>query len=138
LLRSEAGKVSVTIAPSKGSIQVSCCNLNGRFVVAAHVCLHTCYVECRTIGAYASKERPRVSSLKQPLNMSAYEEIIRKAALSDSAVAYIGDYLPDIPLMRCADLAGTGDAVPEVKAAHTTLGKRSLATVQSAKPLNSF
>jgi len=56
--------------------------------------------------------------MKQPLKMPAYEEILRKAGLSDSAVAYIGDDLPDIPLMRRAGLAvAVGDAVSEVKEA---------------------
>jgi len=60
--------------------------------------------------------------MKQPLKMAAYEEILCNAGLSDSAVAYIGDDLPDIPLMRRAGLAiAVGDAVPEVKeAAHYT------------------
>ena len=60
--------------------------------------------------------------MKQPLKMPAYEEILRKAGVTDSAVAYIGDDLPDIPLMRRAGLAiAVGDAVPEVKkAAHFT------------------
>lgn len=60
--------------------------------------------------------------MKQPLKMPAYEEILQKAGVADSAVAYIGDDLPDIPLMRRAGLAvAVGDAVPEVKkAAHYT------------------
>jgi 3-deoxy-D-manno-octulosonate 8-phosphate phosphatase (KDO 8-P phosphatase) len=60
--------------------------------------------------------------MKQPLKMPAYEEILRKAGVADSAVAYIGDDLPDIPLMRRAGLAiAVGNAVPEVKeAAHYT------------------
>jgi 3-deoxy-D-manno-octulosonate 8-phosphate phosphatase (KDO 8-P phosphatase) len=60
--------------------------------------------------------------MKQPLKMPAYEEILRKAGVSDSAVAYIGDDLPDIPLLRRAGLAvAVGDAVPEVKeVAHYT------------------
>lgn len=60
--------------------------------------------------------------MKQPLKMPAYEEILRNAGLSDSAVAFIGDDLPDIPLMRRAGLSiAVGDAVPEVKeAAHYT------------------
>ena len=60
--------------------------------------------------------------MKQPLKMPAYEEIVRKAGVSDSVVAYIGDDLPDIPLMRRAGLAiAVGNAVPEVKqAAHYT------------------
>jgi 3-deoxy-D-manno-octulosonate 8-phosphate phosphatase (KDO 8-P phosphatase) len=60
--------------------------------------------------------------MKQPVKMPAYEEILRKAGVSDSAVAYIGDDLPDIPILRRAGLAvAVGDAVPEVKkASHYT------------------
>jgi 3-deoxy-D-manno-octulosonate 8-phosphate phosphatase (KDO 8-P phosphatase) len=60
--------------------------------------------------------------MKQPLKMPAYEEILGKAGVHDSAVAFIGDDLPDIPLMRRTGLAvAVGDAVPEVKkAAHYT------------------
>lgn len=56
--------------------------------------------------------------MKQPLKMPAYEEILRKAEASDGEVAFVGDDLPDIPLLRRAGLAvAVGDAVPEVKAA---------------------
>ncbi len=60
--------------------------------------------------------------MKQPLKMPAYEEILQKAGVLDSAVAYIGDDLPDIPLMQRVGLAvAVGDAVAEVKkAAHYT------------------
>src|SRR5579871_4314904 len=60
--------------------------------------------------------------MKQPLKMPAYEEILQKAGAADSAVAYVGDDLPDIPLMQRVGLAvAVGDAVPEVKkAAHYT------------------
>jgi 3-deoxy-D-manno-octulosonate 8-phosphate phosphatase (KDO 8-P phosphatase) len=60
--------------------------------------------------------------MKQPVKMPAYEEILRKTGMPDSAVAYIGDDLPDIPIMRRAGLAvAVGDAVPETKdAAHYT------------------
>ena len=60
--------------------------------------------------------------MKQPLKMPAYEDILRVTGASDSEVAYVGDDLPDIPLMRRAGLAvAVGDAVPEVKkAAHYT------------------
>ena len=60
--------------------------------------------------------------MKQPLKMSAYEEILHKAGVTDSAVAFVGDDLPDLPLLRRAGLAiAVGDAVPEVKkAAHYT------------------
>jgi 3-deoxy-D-manno-octulosonate 8-phosphate phosphatase (KDO 8-P phosphatase) len=54
--------------------------------------------------------------MKQPMKMPAYQEILRKAGVSDCAVAYIGDDLPDIPLMRRAGLAvAVGNAVSEVK-----------------------
>ena len=58
--------------------------------------------------------------MKQPLKMPAYEEILRNAGVPDSSVAYVGDDLPDLPLMHRAGLAvAVGDAVPEVKkAAH--------------------
>ena len=60
--------------------------------------------------------------MKQALKMSAYEEILKKAGVPDSVVAYVGDDLPDLPLLRRAGLAvAVGDAVPEVKqAAHYT------------------
>src|ERR1700692_235592 len=60
--------------------------------------------------------------MKQPLKMPAYEEILRKAGVSDFAVAYVGDDLPDIPLLRRVGLAvAVSDAVPEVKkSAHYT------------------
>jgi 3-deoxy-D-manno-octulosonate 8-phosphate phosphatase (KDO 8-P phosphatase) len=60
--------------------------------------------------------------MKRALKMPAYEEILKKAGVSDFAVAYVGDDLPDIPLMRRVGLAvAVGDAVPEVKeVAHYT------------------
>jgi 3-deoxy-D-manno-octulosonate 8-phosphate phosphatase (KDO 8-P phosphatase) len=60
--------------------------------------------------------------MKQPTKIPAYQEILRKAGVPDSAVAYVGDDLPDIPVMRRVGLAiAVGDAVPEVKkAAHFT------------------
>ncbi len=60
--------------------------------------------------------------MKQPTKIPAYEEILRKAGVPESAVAYVGDDLPDIPVMRRVGLAvAVGDAVPEVKkAAHFT------------------
>jgi 3-deoxy-D-manno-octulosonate 8-phosphate phosphatase (KDO 8-P phosphatase) len=60
--------------------------------------------------------------MKRALKMPAYEEILGKAGVSDAVVAYVGDDLPDLPLMRRVGLAvAVGDAVPEVKkAAHYT------------------
>lgn len=60
--------------------------------------------------------------MKQALKTPAYEEILRKTGVRESAVAYVGDDLPDLPIMRRVGLAiAVGDAVPEVKrAAHYT------------------
>ena len=64
--------------------------------------------------------------MKQAVKMLAYEDILQKADVSDSAIAFIGDDLPDIPLMRRVGLAvAVGDAAPEVKrAAHYTTNAR--------------
>ena len=58
--------------------------------------------------------------MKQAMKIPAYEEVLRKAGVPDSAVAYVGDDLPDLTVMRRVGLAvAVGDAVPEVKkAAH--------------------
>jgi 3-deoxy-D-manno-octulosonate 8-phosphate phosphatase (KDO 8-P phosphatase) len=53
---------------------------------------------------------------KQPHKIAAYEEILQKTGVTESEVAYLGDDLPDIPVMRRVGLAvAVGDAVPEVK-----------------------
>ncbi len=57
---------------------------------------------------------------KQPTKTAAYEEILKKTGAPESAVAYLGDDLPDLPIMRRVGLAvAVGDAAQEVKlAAH--------------------
>ncbi len=57
---------------------------------------------------------------KQPQKIPAYEEILAKAGVPESAVAYLGDDLPDLTVMRRVGLAvAVGDAVADVKnAAH--------------------
>jgi 3-deoxy-D-manno-octulosonate 8-phosphate phosphatase (KDO 8-P phosphatase) len=57
---------------------------------------------------------------KQPHKVAAYEDILKKTGAPESAVAYLGDDLPDLTVMRRVGLAvAVGDAVPEVKrAAH--------------------
>jgi 3-deoxy-D-manno-octulosonate 8-phosphate phosphatase (KDO 8-P phosphatase) len=57
---------------------------------------------------------------KQPTKIPALEEILIKTGVPESAVAFVGDDLPDLPVMRRVGLAiAVGDAVLEVKrAAH--------------------
>ncbi len=48
--------------------------------------------------------------------LPAYLQILRQAGLEDAQVAYIGDDLPDLPVLRRAGLAiAVNNAVPEVK-----------------------
>ena len=56
----------------------------------------------------------------QPKKVQAYEDIIERAGVSDQEVAYVGDDLPDLPLLGRAGLAvAVADAVLEVRrAAH--------------------
>ena len=54
--------------------------------------------------------------MKIALKMPAYEEILAKAGVQDAEVAFVGDDLPDIPLLKRAGLAvAVGDAVADVK-----------------------
>jgi len=61
---------------------------------------------------------------KQPHKIAAFEEVLVKAGVPASAVAFLGDDLPDIPVMKLAGLAvAVGNAAPEVKeiAHYTTI-----------------
>ena len=54
--------------------------------------------------------------MKIALKMPAYEEILAKAGLKDAEVAYVGDDLPDIPILKRVGLAvAVGNAVADVK-----------------------
>lgn len=55
---------------------------------------------------------------KQPTKIPAYEEILKRAGVTDSAVAYLGDDLPDLPVMQRVGLAlAVADALAEVRGA---------------------
>jgi 3-deoxy-D-manno-octulosonate 8-phosphate phosphatase (KDO 8-P phosphatase) len=74
--------------------------------------------ESAALRRRAEEMRMEFIYMKQALKMPAYEEILRKAGAADATVAYVGDDLPDIPIMRRVGLAvAVGDAVREVKAA---------------------
>ena len=57
---------------------------------------------------------------KQPRKVPAYEEILEKTGVPEARVAFLGDDLPDLPVMQRVGLAvAVGDAALEVKlAAH--------------------
>jgi 3-deoxy-D-manno-octulosonate 8-phosphate phosphatase (KDO 8-P phosphatase) len=73
----------------------------------------------------AVSQRARESEIEfvfqgRATKLGAYEEILRATGASDREVAYVGDDLPDIPLLQRAGLAvAVANAAPEVKrAAH--------------------
>jgi 3-deoxy-D-manno-octulosonate 8-phosphate phosphatase (KDO 8-P phosphatase) len=58
--------------------------------------------------------------------LPAYEEILRTAGVGDSEVAYIGDDLPDLPILQRVGLAiAVANAVPEVRRAVHHVTRRS-------------
>jgi 3-deoxy-D-manno-octulosonate 8-phosphate phosphatase (KDO 8-P phosphatase) len=60
---------------------------------------------------------------KQPHKIAAYEDILRKTGVGEPEVAFLGDDLPDMTVMRRVGLAvAVGNAAIEVKriAHHTT------------------
>ena len=91
-------------------------------------------------SAAPTKMKMEFIYMKQPMKMPAYEKILQKAGVSDSAVAYIGDDLPDIPLMHRSDLAiAVGLCAPRSKRGCALRSREpSPATTRSAKPLNWF
>ena len=58
--------------------------------------------------------------------LPAYEEIVRAAGVSEEEVAYVGDDLPDLPVLQRVGLAvAVANAVPEVRAAAHLVTQRS-------------
>ena len=83
------------------------------------------------IGVISGRDSPAVTRRAEEVGMEfvyqgraeklqAYEQILRSAGVRDEQVAYVGDDLPDLPLMQRAGLAvAVANAVPEVRrAAH--------------------
>jgi 3-deoxy-D-manno-octulosonate 8-phosphate phosphatase (KDO 8-P phosphatase) len=58
--------------------------------------------------------------------LPSYQEILRLAQVSESEIAYVGDDLPDLPVMRRVGFAiAVANAVSEVKDAAHLVTKRS-------------
>jgi 3-deoxy-D-manno-octulosonate 8-phosphate phosphatase (KDO 8-P phosphatase) len=67
--------------------------------------------------------------------MPAYEEILAKAGVKDAEVAFVGDDLPDIPILKRVGLAvAVGDAVADVKkiAHYTTKARAGKGAIREA------
>ncbi len=81
--------------------------------------LHTGVITGRESAALAQRAKEMNLEYvyqKQPTKIPAYEEILNRAGVADEAVAYLGDDLPDLPVMRRVGLAlAVADAVAEVR-----------------------
>jgi 3-deoxy-D-manno-octulosonate 8-phosphate phosphatase (KDO 8-P phosphatase) len=63
---------------------------------------------------------------RRATKLGAFEEILQATGASPSEVAYIGDDLPDLPILQRVGLAaGVANAVPEVKRAAHFVTSRS-------------
>lgn len=91
--------------------------------------LHFCHVVGIRTGVISGRQSPALSERARQLKFTyvyqgllkkqaAYEEILRDAGVTDQSVAFVGDDLTDVPLMKRAGLAiAVANARPEVKAA---------------------
>ncbi|HEX8871485.1 MAG TPA: HAD hydrolase family protein [Candidatus Acidoferrum sp.] len=121
------GSVTLLSQPDGSALEIKTFDAHdGQGLTLAHTAgLRTGCITGRGSAALLQRAREMKMDfvyMKIPLKIPAYEEILQKAGVPDSAVAFIGDDLPDIPLMRRAGLAvAVGDATPEVKSiAHYT------------------
>lgn len=65
-------------------------------------------------------------SQRRAEKLPAYERIVREARVADAEVAYIGDDLPDLPVLERVGLAiAVANAAPEVKRAAHFVTRRS-------------
>jgi 3-deoxy-D-manno-octulosonate 8-phosphate phosphatase (KDO 8-P phosphatase) len=122
-----AGGVTLLSQPDGSTLEIKTFDAHdGQGLTLAHTAgIRTGCITGRESGALlrrAKEMKMEFIYMKQPLKLPAYEEILLKAGVSEDAVAYVGDDLPDLPLMKRVGLAvAVGDAVPEVKkAAHYT------------------
>src|ERR1700749_2786550 len=121
------GGVTLLSQPDGSALEIKTFDAHdGQGLTLAHTAgIRTGCITGRESGALLRRAREMKMEfvyMKVPLKTPVYEEILQKTGLPDSAVAFIGDDLPDLPLLRRAGLAvAVGDAVPEVKkASHYT------------------
>jgi 3-deoxy-D-manno-octulosonate 8-phosphate phosphatase (KDO 8-P phosphatase) len=80
--------------------------------------IRTALLSGRNVAAV--RERARVLGIDLvyqgiKVKIEAYEDLLRETGLTEDEVAYIGDDLPDIPVMRRVGFAAAvADAMPEV------------------------
>jgi 3-deoxy-D-manno-octulosonate 8-phosphate phosphatase (KDO 8-P phosphatase) len=120
-----AGGVTLLTQPDGSALEIKTFDAHdGQGLTLAHTAgIRTGCITGRESGALlrrANEMKMEFIYMKQAAKIPAFDEILQKAAVSESAVAYVGDDLPDLPILRRVGLAiAVGNAVPEVKkAAH--------------------
>jgi 3-deoxy-D-manno-octulosonate 8-phosphate phosphatase (KDO 8-P phosphatase) len=119
------GAVTLLSQPDGSALEIKTFDAHdGQGLSLAHTAgLHTGVITGRESAAMRRRARELNIEFvyeKQPQKIAAYEEILKKTGAQESEVAYLGDDLPDLTVMRRVGLAvAVGDAVVEVKnAAH--------------------
>lgn len=91
--------------------------------------LHTGLITGRDSAATARRAREAEIEFvyqKRADKLPAYEEILRKAGVSDAEACFVGDDLPDLPILaRVGFAVAVANAAPEVKRATHYVTKRS-------------
>ena len=134
------GGVTLLSQPDGTALEIKTFDAHdGQGLTLAHTAgLRTGCITGRESAALARRAREMKMEfvyMKTALKMPAYEEILAKAGVGDAEVAFIGDDLPDIPLMKRAGLAvAVGDAVVDVKkiAHYTTQAHAGRGAVREA------
>jgi len=81
--------------------------------------IETAFLSGRRSTAVAARARMlgiRLIAQGARVKMEAYRTLRRRAGVTDEQIAYVGDDLPDVPVMRQVGLAvAVANAVPEVR-----------------------
>ncbi len=115
------GGVTLLSQPDGTALEIKTFDAHdGQGLTLAHTAgLHTGCITGRESAALlrrAHEMKMDYIYMKIPLKIPAYEEILAKSGFKDHEVAFVGDDLPDIPLLRRVGLAvAVGDAVADVK-----------------------
>src|SRR5690349_9068666 len=117
------GSVTLLSQPDGSALEIKTFDAHdGQGLSLAHIAgIRTGVITGR--GSAALRRRCQELSIefvyeKQPHKIAAFEEILKKSGAKESEVAYLGDDLPDLTVMRRVGFAvAVGDAAPEVKSA---------------------
>ncbi len=117
------GSITLLSQPDDSALEIKTFDAHdGQGLTLAHTAgIRTGVITGR--GSAALRRRARELSIefvyeKQPHKIAAFEEILRKTGVNEAEIAYLGDDLPDLTVMRRVGLAvAVADAAIEVRAA---------------------